>query len=140
MHAYPAALRTRIVAAVERGVPQAELARPFLVSPRTINRYLTQQRRIGDLTQQRRTGDLTPGRSSGMAPTIGPSQAEAPRAQVAAYTDGTLAQPRAVWARQHGVRVSVATMSRVLRRHGITVTARPSRRRAGRGPADGLAR
>ena len=131
MHAYPAALRTRIVAAVERGVPQVEVARLFLVSPRTVTRYLT---------QQRRTGDLTPGRSPGRSPMIGPAQADALRAQVVAAPDATLAQHCATWARQQGVRVSVATMSWVLRRYGITVTARPSRRRAGRGPADGLAR
>ncbi len=113
MRAYPAELRTRIVAAVEGGLSRVEVARRFTVSERTVRRYLT---------QQRQTGDLTPGRSSGMAPTIGPDQAEAMRAQVAAHPDVTLKRHCALWAEAHGARVSIATMSRTPARLGITVT------------------
>jgi len=126
MNAYPVELRTRVVRAMAGGLGRAEVARLFAVSPRTISRYLT---------QQQRTGDLTPGRSPGRSPRIGPDQADALRAQVAAAPDATLAQHCATWAREHRVRVSVATMSRVLRRYGITVKKSPPRRRAGPGPA-----
>ncbi len=112
MKAYPVELRSRIVAAVERGLSQVEVARRFTVSERTVYR---------SLTQQRQTGDLTPGRSPGMAPLIGPDQAEAMRGQVAAHPDVTLEDHCEVWAATHGVRVSIATMSRVQRGFGITV-------------------
>jgi len=48
-------------------------------------------------------------------------------AQVATHPDATLAQHCAVWDQAHGVRVSVATMSRVIRRLGITVKKSPAR-------------
>ncbi len=112
MNAYPAELRTRIVAAVEGGLSRVEVARRFTVSERTVRRYLT---------QQRQTGDLTPGRSPGRTPKIGPAQAETMRAQVAAHPDVTLEDHCALWHAEQGVRVSVPTMSRVLRGFGITV-------------------
>ncbi len=113
MNAYPAELRTRIVAAVEGGPSRVEVARRFTVDVRTVRR---------SLTQQRQTGDLSPGRSPGMTPKIGPDRAGAMRAQVAAHPDDTLEDHCELWHAEQGVRVSVATMSRVLRGCGITVT------------------
>jgi transposase len=118
MKAYPAELRTRIVAAVDRGMAHAEVARIFAVSERTIRRYRA---------QQRQTQDLTPGQSSGRPPTIGPDQAASLSAQVAAQPDATLADHCAIWARDHGVTVSVATMSRAIRRLAITLKKSPVR-------------
>ena len=112
MRAYPAELRSRIVAAVAGGLSQVEVARRFTVSERTVRRYLT---------QQRQTGDLTPGRSPGRTPRIGPDRAEAMRAQVAVHPDIRLVDHCELWAEAQGVRVSVATMSRVQRGFGITV-------------------
>ena len=122
MKAYPAELRTRIVAAAEGGLTRAEVARRFTVDVRTVRRYLT---------QQRQSGDLTPGRSSGRTPRIGPDQANAMREQVAAHPDVTLEEHCARWAAAHGVRVSVATMSRVQRGFGITVNKNGPGRRTG---------
>jgi transposase len=119
MKAYPAELRTRIVAAVERGMAQTEVARVFAVSERTIRRYLA---------QQRHTHDLTPGQSPGRPPTIGPDQAARLSAQVAAHSDATLADHCALWAQEHGVAVSIATMSRAIRRLAITLKKSPVRR------------
>lgn len=119
MKAYPAELRTRIVAAVDRGMAQSEVAHVFAVSERTIRRYLA---------QQRDTHDLTPGHSPGRPPTIGPDQAAALSAQVAAQPDATLADHRVIWAKEHGVTVSVATMSRAIGRLAITLKKSPVRR------------
>ena len=121
MKAYPAELRTRIVAAVDRGMAQTEVARVFAVSERTIRRYLA---------QQRHTHDLTPGQSSGRPPMIGPDHAAHLYAQVAAHPDATLADHCATWGQEHGVMVSVATMSRAIRGLAITLKKSPLRRRA----------
>ncbi len=118
MKAYPAELRTRIVRATESGMARTEVARVFAVSLRTISRYLT---------HQRQTGDLTPGQSPGRPPKIGPDQAAALRAQVTAHPDATLAEHCAVWQREQGVGVSVATMSRAIRGLAITVKKSPVR-------------
>jgi transposase len=119
MKAYPTELRTRIVAAVDRGLAHTEVARIFVVSERTIRRYLA---------QQRHTHDLTPGHSPGRPPTIGPDQAARLRAQVTAHPDATLADHCVIWAQEHGITVSVATMSRALRSLAITLKKSPLRR------------
>lgn len=112
MKAYPTELRIRLVAAVDGGMAQTEVARVFAVSARTIRRYRA---------QQRHTQDLTPGQSPGRPPTIGPEQTARLRAQVAAHPDARLADHCAIWAQEHGVAVSVATMSRRIRSLGITL-------------------
>jgi transposase len=119
MKAYPAELRTRIVAAVDRGMAHTEVAHVFAVSERTIRRYLA---------QQRHTQDLTPGHSPGRPPRIGPDLAARLRAQVAAHPDARLADHCAIWGQEHGVAVSVATMSRAIRRLAITLKKSPLRR------------
>src|SRR5215207_5901546 len=112
MKAYPAELRTRIVAAVDRGMTPFEVARVFGVSERTIRRYRA---------QQRHTQDLTPGQSPGRFPLIGPHHAACLHAQVAAHPDATLADHCAIWTQEQGVTVSVATMSRRIRNLAITL-------------------
>lgn len=54
-------------------------------------------------------------------PRIGTTQATTLAAQVAAHHDATLAQHCTRWEAEHGVHLSVATMSRTIRRLGITV-------------------
>ena len=120
MKAYPVELRDRIVRAATSGMPCTEVARLFAVSPRTVRRYLA---------QQRLAGDLTPGQSPGRPPRIRPDQTAAVHAQVAAYPDATLDEHCAIWAREQGAAVSVATMSRAIRRLAITVKKSPVRRR-----------
>ncbi len=121
MKAYPVELRRRIVQAVARGMPRAEIADLFAVSQRTIVRYVAYQ-------QQGRA--LTPRQSPGRPPVIGPDQTDAVQAQVAAQPDATLAEHCAVWKREQGVAVSVATMSRAIRGLAITVKKSPVRGRA----------
>lgn len=121
MKAYPAELRTRIVAAVDGGMAPREVARLFAVSERTIRRY----RR-----QQGQTQDLHPKLSPGRTPRIGADHAARLQMQVAALPDATLAAHCAVWEQEHGVAVSIATMSRAIRRLGITLKKSPVRDRA----------
>src|SRR3954466_11088937 len=55
MRAYSMDLRERIVAAVDAGLPQAQAAKRFGVSLRSVERYLSRRRRSGSLgaTEQR---------------------------------------------------------------------------------------
>ena len=122
MKQYSADLRERLLGAIDAGLPLAEAARLFGVCPSTIRRWRQRQRVTGSLAARPR-----PGRT----PRIGPAQAAALQAQVAAAPDATLAMRCTVWEHQRGVRVSVATMSRVLRRLGITLKKSPARQRAG---------
>src|SRR5688572_30646003 len=105
MKQYPAVLRERLLRFVDAGHSQAEAARTFGVSLRSISRWRAQQVATGNLGAKPR-----PGRT----PVIGPDQTAALEAQVAATPDATLAEHCAQWAETSGVRVSVATMSRVL--------------------------
>lgn len=118
MKQYSADLRERLLGAIDAGLPLAEAARLFRVCPSTIRRWQSRQRRTGSVAARPR-----PGRT----PRIGPVQAATLRAQVAAHHDATLAQHCAHWETAQGVRVSVATMSRVIRRLGITRKKSPAR-------------
>jgi transposase len=122
MKQYSADLRERLVGAIDAGLPLAEAARLFRVCPSTIRRW--QQRR-------RTTGTVAARPRPGRPPRIGPAQSAALRTQIAAAPDATLAQQCARWATEQGVAVSVATMSRTLRRLGLTLKKSPARQRAG---------
>ena len=112
MKQYSADLRERLLGAIDGGLPVAEAARLFRVGPSTIVRWRRRPRTTGTVAARSR-----PGRP----PRIGAAHAAALQAQVAAAPDATLAQHCARWAAEQGVAVSVATMSRVIRRLGITV-------------------
>jgi transposase len=122
MKQYPAVLRERLLRFIDAGHSQAEAARIFGVSLRSISRWRTQQAATGDLAPQ-----LRPGRT----PRIGPDQTAALEAQVAAAPDATLAEHCQTWTQQHGVSVSLATMSRVLAKLGLPLKKSPLRQRAG---------
>ena len=113
MKQYSADLRERLLGAIDAGLPAAEGARLFGVCPSTIRRWRKRQRSTGTVAARPR-----PGRT----PRIGPAQAAALRAQVAAHDDATLAAHCARWAAEQGVVVaSVATLASTIRRLGITV-------------------
>lgn len=112
MKPYSVDLRERLLGAIDAGLPVAEGARLLGICPSTIRRWRVRRRAEGTAAARPR-----PGRT----PRIGPAQAPALAAQVAAHDDATLAQHCARWEAAQGVRVSVATMSRVLRRLGVTV-------------------
>ena len=56
MKAYSKDLRIRVIDAVDRGVPRAEVARQFRVSPRSIKRWLQRRRVRGHLAPSPRPG------------------------------------------------------------------------------------
>lgn len=118
MKQYSADLRERLLGAIDAGLPLAEAARLFRVCPSTIRRWRHRWRTTGAVAARPR-----PGRT----PRIGPAQAAALQTQVAATPDATLAQHCARWEATQGVRVSVATLSRVIRRLGITLKKSPAR-------------
>jgi transposase len=125
MKQYSVDRRERLLGAIDAGLSQAEASRLFGVGTSTITRW----------RQRASTGALAPKPRPGRTPRIGPAQADALQAQIATDPDATLGEHCATWAREHEVTVSVATMSRAIRRLGITVKTRPVRRRAGCGPA-----
>jgi transposase len=116
MKQYSVDLRERLLRAIDAGLPRAEAARLFGVGTSTIKRWRRQRRERGDLAPKPR-----PGRP----PRVDPAQHAALTAQVAAYPDATLAEHCDAWAQASGVRVSVATMSRLLRRLGLPLKKRP---------------
>ena len=118
MKPYSADLRERLVGAIDAGLPLAEGARLLGVGPGTIRRWRARQRTEGTTAAYPR-----PGRP----PRIGPAQATALAAQVAADDDAPLAAHCARWEAEQGVRLSVATRSRTLRRLGITLEKSPAR-------------
>lgn len=122
MKPYPAVFRERLLRVVDAGHSQAEAARTFGVSLRSIARWRA---------QVAATGDLAPKVRPGRPPRIGPDQAPTLAAQVAAAPDATLAEHCAQWHQIHGVAVSVATMSRVLAKLGLPRKKSPLRQRAG---------
>lgn len=131
MKQYSVDLRERLLGAIDAGLSQAEASRLFGVGTSTVCRWRQ---------QRRETGSVDPKPRSGRPAAIGPAQADPLRTQVAQYADATLVEHCARWAREQRVRVRVATMSRAIRRLGITVKKSPPRRRTGSGHAGRLAR
>ncbi len=105
MRPYSLDLRERLVRAVDAGATQAAVAERFGVGRATVQRYVA---------QRRHRGSLAPRPLPGRAPRIGPAQVAALRAQLDAAPDATLAEHCDRWAAAQGVRVSVATMHRVI--------------------------
>ena len=122
MKQYSADFRERLLGAIDAGLPQAEAVRLFGVCVSTIGRWRQRHRTTGSVAAH-----VRPGRT----PRIGVEQADAVQAQVAAHPDATLAQHCTRWEATQGVRVSVATMSRVIRRLGSMAKTSPARRRTG---------
>ncbi len=105
VHPYPADLRERLLQAQDAGLSSAEIVRTFGISARSLRRWRQWRRERPDLGNR-----TSPGRPRAIAV----DQWPALRAQVIADADATLAAHCARWQRTHGVRVSTATMSRLL--------------------------
>lgn len=116
MKQYSTDFRDRLLRALDAGLARAEATRTFGVTDRTIRRW--QQRR-------RETGTVAPKPRRGRQRHIGAAAEPALRAQVAAHPDATLGEHGARWAADHGVAVSVATMSRSLARIGWPLKKSP---------------
>lgn len=107
MRAYSTDLRERIVRSVQSGRSQRETARVFGIGVSSVKRYLQQQRKLGSLASK-----PIPGAERH----IGPEHEEALHDHLKAHPDVTLEQRCAWWEEAQGKPVSVATMSRALRR------------------------
>ena len=120
MRTYSLDLRERALAAVDRGVPRKEVVGVFRVSLATLKRRL---KRRGQ------TGSAAPKRRPGMRRRVGATSEErrALWRQLEENPEATLEGHRALWERGRGGRVSVATMSRAIRRLGWTYEQRPWR-------------
>jgi len=108
MQAYSRDLRIRVMDAVDRGIPQAEVSSQFRVSVRSIKRWRHRQRERGHLAESPRPGQpgqKLPALRAGLLP------------HLEAHPDATLAELCQWWEETQGVRVSHATMSRVITRH-----------------------
>ena len=108
MKAYSKDLRIRVLDAVGRGVPRLQVAEQFQVSVRTLKRWLQRRRERGHLAPSPRPG--RPARK------LGPLRAGL-LPQLHAHPDATLEEHCEQWERATGVRVSTATMSRVIKGH-----------------------
>lgn len=116
MKQYSADLRERLLGAIDAGLPQAEAARLFGVGASTSKRWRRRQQETGSLAASPR-----PGRRR----RIGREAESALIAQVRAASDATLAEHCAAWTAKTGVWLSVATMSRALRRAGWPLKKSP---------------
>lgn len=112
MKAYSLDLRRRIVAAVERGVPRAEVATLFAVSPSTVKRLLARRRNPAD--------DLAATPPPGRRRTIPLDQHTALWSQLEAQPDMTIAQHTVLWNATYGTGLSQWTVGRAIRRLGWT--------------------
>ena len=118
MRAYSLDLRERVVADRAAGLPTAEVARKYRVSPAWVRRLMQRYRTSGQVAPKRRTQYRTPI----LAPYL--SQLDA---LIAAQPDATLAELRTAL----GVPVSLTTVWRAVRRLGLTVKKSPARHRTG---------
>lgn len=108
--AYSVDLRERVVRAVlERGMSVAEAARSFEVGTATVERYLRRYRERDDLRP-----DTPPGRPSGLA------EHEQQLKRQLRQNDLRLGDHCRQWQQATGKQVSTATMSRWLRKIGVT--------------------
>jgi transposase len=121
MRAYSMDLRVRVLAACDAGDGTAEVAEAFAVSPAWVRRLKQRRREAGE---------------------IGPRAPARPGPALAPHADRLLAMARewpgrtaAEYRDRLGVRVSVLTVWRMLRRLGLTHKKSPAGGRAG--PAGG---
>jgi transposase len=113
MNGYSKDLRVRVLDAVDQGTPRRQAAGLFGVSLSTLKRWL----------RRRRDGkNLAPRPSPGRTPRIlaTTDHKRALWAQLEANDDATLERHCELWEERHGARVSVATMSRAVRKLGWT--------------------
>ena len=135
MNAYSKDLRARVLAAVDRGDPRALIVETFGVSLATVRRWVR---------RRRETGEVAPRPSPGRTPSICKTTEErrALWEQLEANPEATLEEHRQLWERERSVRVSVATMSRAVRKLGWTYKQRrwqPPSATSEPGPAGGSA-
>lgn len=112
MQPYSIDLRTRVLAALNQGMPRTAVASTFSVSLASIKRWLKTQRETGELTPRPARG--------GPEPALTPAHHQLLRAQVHATPDATLAEHTAQWNAVHGTSLSSSTIGRAIRLLGLT--------------------
>lgn len=101
-------LRERIVAARLKGLPVAEVADQFEVSPRTVRQY----------SRLARLGRLSPQPIPGKPPRLKPEQEADFLAMIQEYPNFTLEQYSQEWERRSGIRLPKSTLHDHLQRLG----------------------
>ena len=121
-------LRARVVAAVDAGMTQSQVAARFGVSLRTVERYLARRRATGSLAASEQRHGPQPRQRRQL-------QAWLP-ARLDAAADATLAEHVAAFVAAGGQPVSLSAMSRAITslppEPGMELTPGGRRRRAGR--------
>jgi transposase len=117
MNTYPLDLTEPVLAAMDRRVPRKEVIGVFGVSLATAEHWLKRRDEAGSAAAKRRPG---------MRPRIGSTAGErhALWRQLEESPEATLEEHREVWEHERGMRVSVATMTRAVRRLGWTYKQR----------------
>lgn len=108
----------RVLAAVDRGMSRREVSRLFGVSEPTIRRYLR---------LRRETGGVDPRPAPGPPARKGAALEAALPSQVWRNPDLTLEEHRELFYDEHGVAVSVSSVSRAFSRLGLPLKKSPSR-------------
>jgi len=109
-------VRERALAALDAGRSVADVAACVRTDPSTVRRWRRQRETYKDAGPRPRAGRPRLVVEDDHADLL---------AQVADAPDTTLADHCARWERGHGGRLSVSTMSRALRRAGVTLKKRP---------------
>ncbi len=113
MNAYSKDLRLKVLCAVERGVPRREVSELLGISISTISRYIKLKASGEDLAPK-----PSPGRTSKIL--ADPAHRRALWRQLRENDTATLEKHSEMFEEERGVRVSVATMSRAVRKLGWT--------------------
>jgi transposase len=108
MRAYSQDLRVRVLTAVDRGLPQVEVARTFQVSLASLKRWRKQRREVGHVAPKPIPGPPA-SKGAALAAELLP--------QLQAAPDATLEEHCRLWEQAHRMRVSPATLSRAITRH-----------------------
>ena len=118
MKPYSKDLRSKVLGAVDRGMPRAEIVRIFGVSAPTVRRHLR---------LRRETGDVEPRPVPGPPARKGRTLEAALPGQVSRNPDLTLEEHRELFEDEQGVAVSTASVSRAFSRLGLPLKRSPSR-------------
>ncbi len=110
MKPYSKDLRLKVLAAVNRGMPRAQVANVFSVSVPTIKRWLKRRRETGDVAPQPIPGP--PARKWEALKDALPSQ-------IRSDPDFTLEEHRELFEESYGIPVSTATLSRAFKKLGL---------------------
>jgi transposase len=117
MKPYSKDLRLKVLEAVDRGMPRAEVAEVFGVSLPTIKRWLK---------RRRETGEVAPRPNPGPPARKGAALEEALPSQLAANPDFTLEEHQQLFEETYGISVSTSSISRAFERLGLPLKKRHS--------------